>query len=99
MSNPIDGILDAIEDPDYDPATLASFHLETAAQSLNHITTNVTEQGTKYTIREAIEHAKVTALIGIGHALTALANNNDTGRENNDDDDTLARHVLDETLS
>ena len=97
MNNPIDDILAAIEDPDYDPATLASFHLETAAQSLNHITTDVTEQGTIYTIREAIEHAKVTALIGIGHALTALAANNDTGSE--DDDDTLARHVLDDTLS
>lgn len=97
MDNPIDDILDAIEDPDYDPATLASFHLETAAQSLNHITTDVTEQGTIYTVQEAIEHAKVTALIGIGHALTALAANNDTGSE--DDDDTLTRHVLDDTLS
>ncbi|MDE5641360.1 MAG: hypothetical protein K2I40_06655, partial [Bifidobacterium castoris] len=54
-------------------ADSAAFMLETAENHLRRINADITAVSSSFIVGDAIEYTKVTALIGIGHALTAIA--------------------------
>lgn len=99
MNNPIDDVPtcdeDLIDADDYNHIEQATNILEDATNNLIRINNDINGRGYSFDVAQALEYTKVTTLIGIGHALTALANKHE---DNENDDDTLTRHVLDETL-
>ena len=51
----------------------AALLLDAAASNLRKINDDITGHGSQFYVNQAIEYTKVTALIGIGNALTAHA--------------------------
>lgn len=70
---------------DYDSARQATAALDMAYKNLCHINNGITDSGRSWTVNAAVEYTKTVALIGIGHALTAIARNLADDNDTEDD--------------
>lgn len=83
---------------DYDAAQQAADALDVAQRNLCRINSDLASVGYAFIVDDAIEYAKTTALIGIGHALNAIAQalNNHNEADEPDVADMLTHNIITE---
>ncbi|RSX44679.1 hypothetical protein [Bifidobacterium castoris] len=91
---------DTINDRDaIECADSAAFMLEAAVNNLRRINADINAVGSSFAVNEAIEYTKVTALIGIGHALTAIAQALTEDEDGPDVADMLTNNIITEQFN